>query len=201
MVNPQTHIQAIGAQLLQERPDHAELPDLREALLADTPVPAQLPANHLTHAVFMDAYAVPWLAERLRSGESPDTIHAYHQVCSEATVGVLLGDLVIERGCLALRFSPLREVLRHDDDALCVVVDVMVAAGAAMLNELVTHVQHYQSLRQGIIDDLKKVIAHLETLGCTLQIEWLTLAGPIVLGPVVAHLRQVVQDLEADLIQ
>ncbi|OLV17219.1 hypothetical protein [Deinococcus marmoris] len=166
MVKPQKHIQAIGAQLLQERPGHAERPGLREVLLANTPVPAQLPANHLTHAVFMDAYAVPWLAERLRSGELLDTIHAYHQVCSDAIPGVLLGDPVIERGCLALRFSLLCEVLR-----------------------------------QAIIDDLKKVVCHLETLEGRLRIKWLTLAGPIALGPVVDHLRQVVHDLEAELIR
>lgn len=204
MLHPQETLNAIDARLLlEEAMGKGRIPGLREAVLASTPVPAQLPAAPLTQEFFLQRFVVPWLAERLRAGEPLKAIHAEYQwhaggdwyPMSERQMHPM-----IRLGLLALGLSGTRELLAYDDDTLCALAAVAEGVDEA---EFEVHTLYSGDLDcpRRLISELERFADFLSTMGPTLCLSHLYLDKVIVLGPVILHVRAVVQDLRGALIR
>lgn len=184
--------------LLQTSQGMEDVPGLHAALTAATPVPTALPARHLSREEFLNNFVTPWLAERLcRRASLNDVVRDYRRYARPtAAIGRTCGNIVIDRGVLAVEFGALRDVLRHHDDALLAVMCASMQAGT---NGITYTAQSYTSdpwLVHSLITDVRQVANYLATIGATLHPNW-PRTGPIVLAPVITHLRQVARTLAA----
>lgn len=188
--------------LLQAASGKRHVPGLYEALESGVPVPAMLPNRHFPREEMLNDYLVPWLAERVRKGESLDEIQQDYEWCAQEGERVLefwFEHPQIQQGILAVHHSKLRDVSQHDDEALIAVTHVWEGfhEGWGYNNIYYVYSYPYEPLEPLLlIDALQSAMESLADAGPTLCPDWVCMERPIVLARVIEHLREVTRALE-----
>lgn len=188
------HIDAIKARLVMQAASGAvDARGLYAALESAAPIPTALPKRHLSRDEFLVTYVAPWLAGRLREGETLADIMPDYQVCAAPNTDTLpkLEKLVIEQGYMAVAYSALRDLLHHDDNALSAVVPTMQG------KQILAYIEHQNNpqIRRYLGILLRDCANHLATEGPTLCPHQPYQGPPITLAPVRDHLYALASEL------